>query len=110
MIVFIWYALAGIFGALLGASLMKDVHRRVAAWLRQHGLAESHLMHAVVLLDRAGTALRASVKVSARSVPAQTLALERSYPVAQITDPDVLAALKNRGHAELNVMRLFNTA
>jgi hypothetical protein len=102
------YAVVAAFG-LLSVTLQKDIQRRVARWLRQNGLAKSALMDAVVLLDRAGSAIRAKVKVTTRSQHTEILTMEKTYPISQVPDPQVRAALEQRGHAEQNVLALFST-
>jgi hypothetical protein len=96
--------------ALVLASLSKDVQQRVARWLRANGLANSALMDAVVLLDRVGAYIRVGVKVVTQSQRTEILMLERTYSIEQIKDAQLRAALAQRGHAEQNVMTLFNTA
>jgi hypothetical protein len=102
------YAVIAAFG-LLSVTMQKDIQRRVARWLRQNGLAKSALMDAVVFLDMVGSAIRARVKVTTRSQHTELLTMEKTYSMDQIPDPQVRAALEQRGHAEQNVMTLFST-
>jgi hypothetical protein len=110
MIHLIFYAagavVAGV-AALIGASLMKDAQRQVARWLRQHGLAKTQLMDAVVLLDQVGSIIRSSVRVKVAQRPAETLRIERAYSISDIKDTSLLAALRERQHAEVDIMPLF---
>jgi hypothetical protein len=108
----IYAAIAAFSGlvSLVSVSMLKDVHQRVARWLRQNGLENSALMDAIVLLDNVGTAIRGRVKVVTRSQRTEILMLERTYSIHQIKDPQLCAALEQRRHAEQNVMTLFSTA
>lgn len=110
MLHLIVYAAAAAFGALLSASLMKDVQQRIARWLRENGLANSALMDAVVFLDKVGTRIRASVKVTTRSQRTEILRIEKTYSIDQIKDPGLRAALQQQGRAQQNVMSLIGTA
>jgi hypothetical protein len=102
-------AAAGI-GALIGASLMRDVQHRVAHWLREHHLARTKLMDAVILLDEVGSVIRASVRVHVQDRSPEVLTIKRTYKVSDIESQELLAELKQRHHAEQNVMSLFTTA
>ena len=109
----IYYAIAGAavgIAALIGASLMRDVQHRVAHWLREHHLSKTKLMDAVVLLDEVGSTIRASVRVLAQDLSPEVLTIERTYKVSHIKSQQLLADLKQRQHAEQNVMSLFTTA
>src|ERR1700742_396473 len=98
------------FGALLSVTLLKDVQQRVARWLREHGLANSALMEAVVFLDKVGTTIRGRVKVTTRAQGTEVLALERTYSIDQIKDQNLRAELLQQEHAQQNVLSLFDTA
>jgi hypothetical protein len=110
MIHLVIYAIGAVIAAAIGASLSNDVRQRVARWLRQHGLAKSVLMDAVVLLDKADSGIRARVRVTARNRPSEVLSIEKTYRYDQITDPQLRAELNQRGHAEQNVLALVSTA
>jgi hypothetical protein len=110
MIHLIFYAIAAVIAAAIGASLTNDVRQRVAAWLREHGLANSMLMDAVVLLDNVATGVKARVRVTARNRSSEMLSIEKTYRYDQITDPQLRTALERSGHAEQNVLALVNTA
>lgn len=97
-------------GALFAVTLSKDVQQRVAQWLREHGLANSALMDAVVYLEKVGSTIRASVRVMTRTQHTEILTLERTYSIDQIDDPAVRAALQQHDRAQQNVMTLFNAA
>jgi hypothetical protein len=105
----VYAAIAGLV-SLFSVTLLKDVQQRVARWLRQNALEDSALMEAVVLLDSIGSAIRASVKVATRSQRTAILMIERTYSINQIKDAQLRAALRQRGHAEQNVLTLFNAA
>jgi hypothetical protein len=96
--------------ALRGVSMMRDVKLTVARWLREHGLSNSYLMDAVVLLDKVGSDIQVSVRITAKTQPAQTIRTERTYSISKVTNPAVRAELEKHGHAEQNVLQLFNTA
>jgi hypothetical protein len=104
------YAAIAAFGALVSAALQKDVQQRVARWLREHGLANSALMSAVLFLDMVSTRIRARVKIVTRSQREEILMIERTYSIEQIKDAQLRAALQQRGRAEQNVLSLFNAA
>jgi len=113
MLHLVFYAAAALVagvGALVGASLRKDIRQRVARWLREHHLSESKLMDAVLLLDNIDSTIRAKVRVLARDRPAEVLQIERTYSESDIKDPMLLAELRKHQHAEQNVMSLFATA
>jgi len=110
LIIYIICAVFAALSVLFLVTLLKDVQRQVARWLRENGLANSALMDAVVFLDRVGTRIRASVKVVTRSRRTEILMLERTYSIEQIKDAQLRAALEQRGRAQQNVMTLFNTA
>lgn len=104
------YAVIAAFGGLVSVTLQKDIQQRVARWLRQNGLANSALMDAIVFLERVGTAIRATVKVTTRSQRTELLMIERTYSINQIKDTQLRAELEQQRHAERNVMTLFSTA
>lgn len=104
----IYAAIAGLV-SLFSAALLRDVQQRVAAWLRQNGLKNSALMSAVVRLDSIGSAIRAGVKVVTRAQRTEVLMIERTYSINQIKDPELRAALQRTGHAEQDVITIFNT-
>jgi hypothetical protein len=104
------YAIIAAFISLVSAALLKDVQQRVARWLRQNGLENSALMNVIIFLDMVGAAIRVSVKVMTRSQRTEILMLDRTYPIHQIKDAQLRAALEQRGHAEQNVITLFSTA
>lgn len=110
MIHLIFYAIAAAIAAAIGASLSSDVKQRVARWLREHGLAKSALMDAVVLLDQVGATIKARVRVTASTRSSETLTIEKTYSYDQITDPQLRAELTRSGHAEQNVLALVSTA
>lgn len=112
MIQLIYYAIAGAaagISALIGASLMRDVQHRVAHWLREHHLSKSKLMDAVILLDEVGSVIRASVRVLVQDRSPEVLTIKRTYKVSDVKSQQLLAELKQRQHAEQNVMSLFTT-
>jgi hypothetical protein len=110
MIHLVIYVIAAAVAAAIGSSLSNDVRQRVARWLRQHGLAKSVLMDAVVLLDKMSTGVKASVKITAKNRPIEVLSIEKTYRYEQITDPQLRSELNRRGHAEQNVLALVSAA
>jgi hypothetical protein len=110
LIIYAVIAAVGGLVSLVSVAMLKDVHQRVARWLRQNNLETSALMEAIVLLDQVGTAIRGRVKVVTRSQRTDILTLERTYSIHQIKDAQLRVALEQRGHAEQNVMTLFSTA
>ena len=101
------FAVLAAFGALLSATLMTDVQRRIARWLRDNGLADSALMDAIVLLDKIGSGIKVSIRV-ATTQRSEVLTLEKTYSIDQIKDAGLRAELEQRQHAERNVMSLIH--
>ena len=104
------YLIAAALAVAFGASLSNGVRRRVASWLRQHGLAKSMLMDVVVVLDKVASGIKAKVRVTARNRPTEMLSIEKTYRYDQIKDPQLRAELQRRGHAEQDVLALVSTA
>jgi hypothetical protein len=106
MIDLLIFAIAAAVGAAIGVSLSTAVQRAVAGWLRDNGLDKSVLMDAVVALEKVGNRIHAKARVKAKNYGTKVIAIEKTYSIDSITDPQVRAELERRGHAEQDILAL----
>jgi len=100
-------AALGLGAAVTALVFWDDIRDRLAGWLRQKGLHKSALMDALVRLDDIAGRVRCRLFATARRTGTVRID-ETVYDVNQIDDPEVLAELRKRGHAQRSVLHLID--
>ncbi|MFD7731689.1 hypothetical protein ACFV6F_15035 [Kitasatospora phosalacinea] len=102
MIQFLVLLAAAAIGAAVAVTFWNGIVEAVSRWLREHGLADSDLMAAVVTLDRLAVGVRQRLTV--RTPAGFTVILDEELDLDDIDDPQVLAELERRGYFEIDLL------